>query len=176
MYRSRICAAGREKEVASHPGIREQSAVAAGVGRMDRCRARALQLGGVHLCPITRRDARCCAVAPTDSADSRWRICSPISRHRAAENPLEPKRAALSRPKAKSVIFLFMDGGLSQMDSFDPKPRLRQDHGKPIPMKTPTTVFNIGDKVSGLALRVQAIRPVGRPGQRTVSARRHLRR
>jgi hypothetical protein len=35
------------------------------------------------------------------------------------------------------------------MDTFDPKPRLRQDHGKPIPMKTPTTVFNIGDKVLG---------------------------
>ena len=35
--------------------------------------------------------------------------------------------------KAKSVIFLFMDGGASQMDSFDPKPRLRQDHGKPHP-------------------------------------------
>jgi hypothetical protein len=35
------------------------------------------------------------------------------------------------------------------MDSFDPKPRLRLDHGKSIPMKTPTTVFNIGDKVLG---------------------------
>jgi hypothetical protein len=66
----------------------------------------------------------------------------------AAENPLEPRKPHYA-PKAKSVIFLFMDGGVSQMDSFDPKPRLRLDHGKSIPMKTPTTVFNIGDKVLG---------------------------
>ena len=32
--------------------------------------------------------------------------------------------------KAKSVIFLYMDGGVSQVDSFDPKPRLEQDAGK----------------------------------------------
>lgn len=52
-------------------------------------------------------------------------------------------------PKAKSVIFLFMDGGPSQMDTFDPKPILNRDHGKPIPIKTPTTVFNISDKILG---------------------------
>lgn len=51
--------------------------------------------------------------------------------------------------KAKNVIFLFMDGGPSQMDTFDPKPRLRTDHGKPIPIKTHTTVFNISDRVLG---------------------------
>ncbi|MCW5980048.1 MAG: DUF1501 domain-containing protein [Bryobacteraceae bacterium] len=49
--------------------------------------------------------------------------------------------------KARSVIFLFMDGGPSQMDTFDPKPRLTRDNGKPIPLKTPTTVFNISDKI-----------------------------
>ena len=32
--------------------------------------------------------------------------------------------------KATSVIFLYMDGGVSQVDSFDPKPRLEQDAGK----------------------------------------------
>lgn len=37
--------------------------------------------------------------------------------------------------KAKSVIFLFMDGGPSQMDTFDPKPRLAAEHGQPIKMK-----------------------------------------
>jgi hypothetical protein len=66
----------------------------------------------------------------------------------AAVNPLAPKSPHY-KAKAKSVIFLFMDGGPSQMDTFDPKPRLRQDHGKPIPMKTPTTVFNIGNNVLG---------------------------
>ena len=51
--------------------------------------------------------------------------------------------------KAKAVIFLFMDGGPSQMDTFDPKPRLTMDNGKQIPFKTPTTVFNISDKIYG---------------------------
>jgi Protein of unknown function (DUF1501) len=37
-------------------------------------------------------------------------------------------------PKAKRVIFLFMDGGPSQVDTFDPKPRLHVDHGKPCPI------------------------------------------
>ena len=35
-----------------------------------------------------------------------------------------------------------MDGGPSQVDTFDPKPRLDRDHGKPIPLKTPLTQFN----------------------------------
>jgi hypothetical protein len=35
--------------------------------------------------------------------------------------------------KAKRVIFLFMNGGLSQVDSFDPKPTLDKYHGKPLP-------------------------------------------
>jgi hypothetical protein len=35
--------------------------------------------------------------------------------------------------RAKRVIFLFMPGGPSQVDTFDPKPRLTQDNGKPSP-------------------------------------------
>jgi hypothetical protein len=58
-------------------------------------------------------------------------------------------------PKAKSMIFLFMDGGPSQVDTFDPKPRLEKDHLKPIPFKTPTTVFNISDKVLGSPYKFQ---------------------
>lgn len=45
-------------------------------------------------------------------------------------------------PKAASVIFLYMDGAPSQVDTFDPKPRLDRDHGKPIPMKVPPTQFD----------------------------------
>ena len=33
-------------------------------------------------------------------------------------------------PKARNVIFLYMDGGISQVDSFDPKPRLTREHGQ----------------------------------------------
>ena len=35
-------------------------------------------------------------------------------------------------PRAKRVIFLFMTGGVSHVDSFDPKPALTRDHGKEI--------------------------------------------
>ena len=41
---------------------------------------------------------------------------------------------ALDHPaRAKRVIFLFMNGGLSQVDSFDPKPMLDKYHGQPLP-------------------------------------------
>lgn len=45
-------------------------------------------------------------------------------------------------PKAMSVIFLYMDGGVSQVDSFDPKPLLTEQHGKPFPTKIEPTQFN----------------------------------
>ena len=35
-------------------------------------------------------------------------------------------------PKAKNVIFLFMAGGVSHVDTFDPKPALEKVHGQPI--------------------------------------------
>ena len=49
-------------------------------------------------------------------------------------------------PKAKRIIFLYMDGGPSQVDTFDPKPRLDREHGQPIKMaKVPATQFdNVG--------------------------------
>lgn len=65
-----------------------------------------------------------------------------------SRNPLAPRQPHYPA-RAKSVIFLFMEGAPSQMDSFDPKPALRKWHGKPIPMETPTTVFNIGNNVLG---------------------------
>jgi hypothetical protein len=54
----------------------------------------------------------------------------------AADNPLAPK-APHFPAKAKRVIFLFMHGGPSSVDTFDPKPRLIRDHGKPLPFKRP---------------------------------------
>ena len=47
-----------------------------------------------------------------------------------------------SRARARSVIFLYQDGGPSQMDTFDPKPRLADYHGKPFPMAMAPTQFN----------------------------------
>jgi hypothetical protein len=44
--------------------------------------------------------------------------------------------------KAKRVIFLYMDGGPSQMDTFDPKPRLVAEHGQRFGMAMERTQFN----------------------------------
>ena len=49
--------------------------------------------------------------------------------------------------RAKNVIFLYMDGGPSQIDTFDPKPRLAREHGRPIQIADlPKTQFaNVGN-------------------------------
>src|ERR1700758_2541080 len=50
----------------------------------------------------------------------------------AAEvNPLAPKKPLLPAT-AKSVIYLFMHGGVSHVDTFDPKPELTRYTGKPL--------------------------------------------
>ena len=61
----------------------------------------------------------------------------------AADLLAERALAATHLPaRARSVIFLYMDGGPSQVDTFDPKPRLVDLNGKPFPMKTAPTQFN----------------------------------
>ncbi len=57
------------------------------------------------------------------------------------KGPLDPRKPHFAG-KAKSVIFLYMDGGVSQVDSFDPKPRLNKEHGKRFSMKMEATQFN----------------------------------
>src|SRR5688500_16533698 len=47
-------------------------------------------------------------------------------------NPLAPKPPHFA-PKAKRLIFLFMNGGPSQVDTFDPKPELTKRAGEPLP-------------------------------------------
>ena len=50
--------------------------------------------------------------------------------------PLAPKPSHFPA-RAKRVIFLFMHGGPSQVDTFDYKPQLIRDHGKPLPFNKP---------------------------------------
>ncbi len=57
----------------------------------------------------------------------------------AAPDPLAVK-APHFPARAKRVIFLFMHGGPSQMDTFDYKPLLKRDHGKPLPFARPKVV------------------------------------
>jgi hypothetical protein len=60
--------------------------------------------------------------------------------------PGSSNRPGFPRPahfpaRCRSVIFLYMDGGVSQVDSFDPKPLLTAEHGKPFKMKMEATQF-----------------------------------
>lgn len=56
----------------------------------------------------------------------------------AGATPLPPHYPS----KAKHVIFCYMSGGVSHVDTFDPKPRLAAEHGRPMPMKIERTQFN----------------------------------
>lgn len=46
------------------------------------------------------------------------------------------------KARAKSVIFLYMSGGVSHVDSFDPKPLLKQRHGQAMPVALERTQFD----------------------------------
>src|SRR5258708_2885462 len=67
-----------------------------------------------------------------------WALLDVMARDRllAAETPLQNPLTAQSphvAARAKHVIFLFMQGGPSHIDTFDPKPLLNEFHGKPLP-------------------------------------------
>src|SRR5207248_880272 len=49
-----------------------------------------------------------------------------------AANPLAPRSPHFA-PRAKNCILIYMEGAPSQMDLFDPKPRLNELHGRPMP-------------------------------------------
>ena len=87
-------------------------------------------------------------------------------------NPLAPKPPHFPA-KAKSVIFLFMYGGPSHIDTFDYKPKLYALDGKTIAVKT---FGRGGHEERGPRRRaeveVQAVRPVRQDGQRPVPAPR----
>jgi hypothetical protein len=57
----------------------------------------------------------------------------------AADDPLAVKPPHYPA-RAKRLLFLFMSGGPSHVDTFDPKPRLDRDNGKPLPFEQPKLV------------------------------------
>src|SRR5687767_1523867 len=63
---------------------------------------------------------------------------------RAAPNPLAPRRPQLPA-RAKSVIFLFMEGGPSHIDLFDPKPLLNRLAGQPLPSSFRPVITPMGE-------------------------------
>lgn len=65
------------------------------------------------------------------------------------------------RPRAKHVIFAYMSGGVSHVDSFDPKPELQRRHGQPMPVPVKPTMFNDNGNIMASPW---AARPRGQSG------------
>ena len=90
-----------------------------------------------------------------------------------ATNPLAVKPAPL-QPKAKRVIFLFMGGGPSQMDLFDPKDYIDRMHGQTIESPLRKEVTQIGTE-KFLALKAMApVKPRGQSGMMISDLMPHL--
>jgi hypothetical protein len=88
--------------------------------------------------PLTRRDALCRMGGGFGMLSFASLIGESIAKAQAAD-PAQPwliKKPDF-KPKAKRVIFLFMNGGCSQVDTFDPKPMLDKYDGQPLPGETP---------------------------------------
>lgn len=86
-----------------------------------------------------------------------------------AGNPLLPK-APHFPPKAKRVVHLFMNGGPSQVDTFDPKPELTKYHGKALPTENLRT-----ERKTGAALGTPyTFRKYGESGLEVSEIFRHI--
>lgn len=92
---------------------------------------------------LSRRDMLCQAGAGFGALPLSWMLAGNAS---AAErtSPLSPKRA-FRTPKAKNIIFLFMEGGPSHLDSFDPKPKLNELAGQPLPESYGKVILAMGE-------------------------------
>ncbi|MCI0359570.1 MAG: DUF1501 domain-containing protein, partial [Planctomycetaceae bacterium] len=88
-------------------------------------------------CYLTRRDM----LAQAGTGFGAIALAGLLSRDSAAA----PRLPHL-RPKAKSVIFLFMEGGPSHVDTFDPKPELEKLAGQPLPASFKPVILAMGEK------------------------------
>jgi hypothetical protein len=80
----------------------------------------------------------------------------------SSENPLAPKQPHFP-PKAKRVILLWMQGGPSQADLFDYKPRLKSEAGNKIPFQVNAAKERF-DKTARLMPAISGFQQVGKNG------------
>ena len=91
-----------------------------------------------------RRGATFCCVPARDLVAWPQRTCwRNLSPARAADR--DSRRQAHARPTAKNVIFLFMEGGPSHLDLFDPKPALNRFAGQPLPPTIERVITAMGE-------------------------------
>jgi hypothetical protein len=93
----------------------------------------------------TRRDVLRASANGFGAIALQW-LLAREARAAAPSNPLAPKPQNFPAT-AKSVIFLYMIGGPSQIDLFDPKPELKKFDGQPLPASYGTVIsqFTKGD-------------------------------
>jgi hypothetical protein len=106
-------------------------------------RQHAVGFGSLALAALLAEEDAAAAPVPADRVD-----------------PLRP-RSPHHPPRAERVIFLFMKGGPSHLDTFDPKPRLQREHGKPFPFDKPRVQFA---KTGNLLQSPWTFRQYGRSG------------
>ena len=121
---------------------------------------------------------------PAASACSRWRRCFREEGLLAAEatpaDPLAPRPPHFA-PKAKSCICIYLEGAPSQIDLFDPKPKLNELHGQTLPESMTKNVrFAFIQKETarapGQPAQVRQARPVRHGAVRLLPHLAHLRR
>lgn len=88
-----------------------------------------------------------------------------ISEADAMDSMILPESAALTRlhhaPRAKHIVFCYMSGGVSHVDSFDPKPELKRLHGQIMPVPVQRTQFNDNGRIMASPFQ---FRPAGESG------------
>jgi len=92
--------------------------------RREALREIACGFGSVALLGLLQQEASTAGEASTASSAS----------------PLQPRPPHFPA-RAKRVIFLFMHGGVSHVDTFDPKPKLAEMNGRPLPIAKPKFEF-----------------------------------
>src|SRR5260370_29456918 len=78
-------------------------------------------------------------------------------------DPLAPKKPH-HEPKAKSVIWLFMEGGPSHIDLFDPKPKLAELNGQPMPASFGKVITAMGTANNSLMASQRVFKQHGQSG------------
>lgn len=81
-----------------------------------------------------------------------------------SSDPLAPKPPHLPDPKAKAVIFLFMAGGPSHLETFDPKPLLNELDGQPRPQEFGEAKYQFVSKDAKLLGTKRSFRKYGQAG------------
>src|SRR5919198_4854054 len=81
----------------------------------------------------------------------------------SASDPLAPKEPHI-KPRATSVIWLFLEGGPSHLDTFDPKPALERLAGKPMPESFGRPITAMGTASNAIMPTRRTFKPYGQSG------------